>query len=35
MCTVSQVIGINTENKMSAKQRIHEWSLMMKNKYGS
>ena len=34
VCTVSKVVGINTENKMSAKQGIHKWSLMIKNKYG-
>ena len=30
VCTVLKVIGINTENKMSAKQGIHKCSLMMK-----
>ena len=35
VCTVSKVIGINTENSMSAKQRIHKCPLMIKNKYSS
>ena len=34
MCTVSKIIGINTENNMFAKQGIHKCSLMIKNKYG-
>ena len=33
VCTVSKVVGINTENKTSAKQGIHKCSLI-KNKYG-
>ena len=34
VCTVSKVTGMNTEKDMSAKQGIHNWSLMIKNKYG-
>ena len=34
VCTVSKVIAINTENKMSAQQGIHKLSLVIKNKYG-
>ena len=33
MCIVFKTIGMNAENK-SAKQVIHKWSLMIKNKYG-
>ena len=33
VCTVSKVVGIHTE-KMSAKQLIHKWLVMIKNKYG-
>ena len=34
MSTVSKVMGINMEKKMSDKQVMHKWSLMIKNKHG-
>ena len=31
VCSVVEAIGINKENKMSTKQEIHKWSLMINN----